>query len=203
MFDFLHPGMTEGVINQYEAVYEAFAAVLTDKDRVSRVPHAPYTVSPKLFDHLRQSNPANSIISIHNQETPAENELFVSGTGHSEIFIQALASTYLLFRQMAKPASITPLNTWTPTKPPFLYTIPPLRPKTSKRPMNGVPGYFGLPAPMPICTLKTDCHIIRFSLTVAKNNHRYRFTYLQLAAIGLGRNSHHKTVQLVAATGRW
>ena len=81
IFDFLHPGMTEGVINQYEAVYEAFAAVLTDKDRVSRVPHAPYTVSPKLFDHLRQSNPANSIISIHNQETPAENELFVSGTG--------------------------------------------------------------------------------------------------------------------------
>ena len=44
MFDFLHPGMTEGVINQYEAVYEAFAAVLTDKDRVSKVPHAPYTV---------------------------------------------------------------------------------------------------------------------------------------------------------------
>lgn len=81
MFDFLNPGMTDGVIRQYEAVYEAFASVLTEKDKLSRVPHAPYTVSTQLFDHLRQANPANSIISIHNQETPAENQLFVSGTG--------------------------------------------------------------------------------------------------------------------------
>ncbi len=44
--------------------------------------HAPYSVNPKLFDlitsHLAK---LKSIISIHNQESEAENELYVNGKG--------------------------------------------------------------------------------------------------------------------------
>lgn len=44
------------------------------------VPHAPYSVSAELF-HLIDEYPGNNFISIHNQETSAENELFQNGTG--------------------------------------------------------------------------------------------------------------------------
>ena len=46
----------------------------------SIVPHAPYSVSNKLFG-LIANFPGNHVISIHNQETAAENEFFESGTG--------------------------------------------------------------------------------------------------------------------------
>ncbi|MHB1921796.1 MAG: amidohydrolase family protein [Chitinophagaceae bacterium] len=48
--------------------------------RYSVVPHAPYSVSSPLFG-LLNSLENNSLISIHNQESAAENELFQSGNG--------------------------------------------------------------------------------------------------------------------------
>lgn len=81
MFDFLNAAMTRATIAQYEAVFESYASAITQKDKVSRVPHAPYTVSPALFEYIRNNNAAGSVVSIHNQETPAENELFQTGTG--------------------------------------------------------------------------------------------------------------------------
>jgi len=46
------------------------------------VPHAPYSVSERLFDGIRdQQNQFPGSISIHNQETESENEMFVSGSG--------------------------------------------------------------------------------------------------------------------------
>lgn len=86
MFDFLNPAMTKATIDQYEAVYQAFKLAGSAKDKVSRVPHAPYTVSPALFDYINKANPENALVSIHNQETLAENELFVSGTGGFKAF---------------------------------------------------------------------------------------------------------------------
>jgi cytosine/adenosine deaminase-related metal-dependent hydrolase len=50
--------------------------------RSSITPHAPYTVSEKLFMMIHDHAVKNkSIISIHNQESEGENELFISGTG--------------------------------------------------------------------------------------------------------------------------
>lgn len=43
-------------------------------------PHAPYSVSRGTFEALNEAT-AGSIISVHNQETKAENELFKSGSG--------------------------------------------------------------------------------------------------------------------------
>jgi aminodeoxyfutalosine deaminase len=49
------------------------------KLRTSITPHAPYSVSGKLLELI--DNLKQPILSIHNQETASENELFFSGTG--------------------------------------------------------------------------------------------------------------------------
>lgn len=48
--------------------------------RQSIVPHAPYSVAPELFQ-LINSWQKDSLISIHNEECPAENEYFQTKTG--------------------------------------------------------------------------------------------------------------------------
>ncbi|MCE2789069.1 MAG: amidohydrolase family protein [Saprospiraceae bacterium] len=79
MFDFLQPGMTNETISQYIPVFKGQSDAGNNKK--SFVPHAPYTVSPALFEFINQQNLPGSTVSIHNQETPPENELFLTGTG--------------------------------------------------------------------------------------------------------------------------
>lgn len=50
------------------------------RDRNSLVPHAPYSVSPKTFGLLNELT-KGQVISIHNQEHPAEDELYKTGGG--------------------------------------------------------------------------------------------------------------------------
>jgi cytosine/adenosine deaminase-related metal-dependent hydrolase len=46
------------------------------------VPHAPYSVSERLFEGIRdQQSRFRGVVSMHNQETPSENEMFVSAGG--------------------------------------------------------------------------------------------------------------------------
>ncbi len=56
--------------------------------RATIVPHAPYSVSKELFEGIRSGQDEFAgTISIHNQETNAENEMFTSGSGELvEIF---------------------------------------------------------------------------------------------------------------------
>jgi cytosine/adenosine deaminase-related metal-dependent hydrolase len=53
------------------------------KNRLGNLsPHAPYSVSPELFELISdQVSSVNGILSIHNQETQSENELFQTGRG--------------------------------------------------------------------------------------------------------------------------
>ena len=48
--------------------------------RTSLVPHAPYSISPKTFQLINEVT-KGQIISIHNQEHPAEDELYKTGGG--------------------------------------------------------------------------------------------------------------------------
>lgn len=50
------------------------------RSRSSLVPHAPYSVSPKTFRLINQLT-KDQVISIHNQEHPAEDELYKTGGG--------------------------------------------------------------------------------------------------------------------------
>lgn len=58
--------------------------------KASIVPHAPYSVSTALFNAIEKITSADDILSIHNQETSAENELFENGTGKFADFFAEL-----------------------------------------------------------------------------------------------------------------
>lgn len=66
------------------ALKKAFAPL-----KASIVPHAPYSVSVALFEAIKETT-FEDAISIHNQETKGENELFEKGTGEFANFFKAL-----------------------------------------------------------------------------------------------------------------
>ena len=55
----------------------------------SIVPHAPYSVSEELWKRIVHF-PANKLMTIHNQETKSENELFIANQGEFLNFYKAL-----------------------------------------------------------------------------------------------------------------
>lgn len=57
--------------------------------RQSMVPHAPYSVSPQLFERINDLD-EKSLLSIHNQECAAENEYFNTKTGAMRDLYRAL-----------------------------------------------------------------------------------------------------------------
>ena len=80
LFDFLQEANAESVFATGQAVYEQLLPATGS--RKSYVPHAPYSVSTALFAKIRAANAGpGHTISIHNQETPPENELFLHKTG--------------------------------------------------------------------------------------------------------------------------
>jgi cytosine/adenosine deaminase-related metal-dependent hydrolase len=66
--------------NVLESFIEAEKEIDKDHFKSSLVPHAPYSISNKTFMAVNECT-ANSVISIHNQETPMEDELYEKGTG--------------------------------------------------------------------------------------------------------------------------
>ncbi len=79
MFDFLQDSQAQHYFDAYMEVYADHAD--GNGNRKSTVPHAPYSVSKKLFELINEVNDENATVSIHNQETPPENLLFESKTG--------------------------------------------------------------------------------------------------------------------------
>lgn len=80
MFDFLQEQDAQREFDKYLAVYEKVP--LPNGHRKSVVPHAPYSVSKNLFEKINETNAAtNATISIHNQETQPEQDLFQAGKG--------------------------------------------------------------------------------------------------------------------------
>ena len=79
MFDVLQAAMTEGEFEKYKTVYDQQAS--DGGNQKSCVPHAPYTVSKQLFEKINTVNTNEATVSIHNQETPDENNLFLKKEG--------------------------------------------------------------------------------------------------------------------------
>ena len=79
-FDFLQDENAMKEFSKYQRVYDAFK--LKDGDQKSLVPHAPYSVSDRMYDLISAENGSEvKTISIHNQETQAEQQLFISKSG--------------------------------------------------------------------------------------------------------------------------
>ncbi len=80
LFDFLQDANAAATLDAGKAVYDQLE--LASGSTRSMVPHAPYSVSPSLFSGINAANPSGKCtVSIHNQETPPENQLFLEKTG--------------------------------------------------------------------------------------------------------------------------
>jgi cytosine/adenosine deaminase-related metal-dependent hydrolase len=100
MFDFMQPFMTEATIGQYSKVYKHMSTHVHNK--VSYSPHAPYTVSKGLFQYIISHNPDDATVSIHNQETVHENQLFIDGNGGFRDFFQDFGFDFSGFEPSGK-----------------------------------------------------------------------------------------------------
>jgi len=79
-FDFLDDLKSKELFEQYQRVYEGHHE--TNGNRKSMVPHAPYSVSPSLFQYINGVNSnQQKTVSLHNQETGHENQFFMDKTG--------------------------------------------------------------------------------------------------------------------------
>jgi aminodeoxyfutalosine deaminase len=89
----------QNVLDQHKAL--PYQSILT--------PHAPYSVSPATFQALNDATEGQTI-SIHNEETPAEKELFESGGGDFLRLYQ-----FVKFEEMpVKKSGRTSLQTYLP-----------------------------------------------------------------------------------------
>ncbi len=86
MFDFMKNELAQKTYDQYKSVFDNLNSNINNKKTC--VPHAPYSVSKKLFQLIHETNPDSDVtVSIHNQETPSEDALFLNkGGGFPELF---------------------------------------------------------------------------------------------------------------------
>ena len=104
MFDFLSDERAQQTFDGY---YEIFAKQSDENgNRKSCVPHAPYTVSKKLFSLINEANRPSSTVSIHNQETLHEDQFFRDKTGDFKEFYHSFG---------------IPLDDFAPTGRPSIY----------------------------------------------------------------------------------
>lgn len=81
-------GWMPGVASKrYQQARQNLEAFLQQTNRVSLVPHAPYSVSPDLWK-LLVPHFSKQPVTIHNQESPAEQALFEKGEGDWPAFFK-------------------------------------------------------------------------------------------------------------------
>ena len=99
-FDLLQEENAAATMEQYDAVYDAL--VLNGGSKKAKVPHAPYSMSRKLFSSIYPSDGAQQTISIHNQEMHPENELFLTKTGGMVDFLKGFGLSLDGFEPIGK-----------------------------------------------------------------------------------------------------
>ncbi len=82
-----------------KAIYDQFETLLPGRNTL--VPHAPYSVSEKLFGLLNAAS-AGKIVSIHSQESDAENEWYRSKTGPLQALYQGMGIDTDFFQASGK-----------------------------------------------------------------------------------------------------
>lgn len=113
MFDFLQEGGAKATFEQYQPVFAGQSSA--HGNQKSFVPHAPYTVSKNLFQYVRENNPADCTVSIHNQETAHEDEFFLTKTGGFLDFYKGFGFDISDFHASGKTAIHYALENLNPT----------------------------------------------------------------------------------------
>ena len=103
MFDLMIEANAESTFHKYLEVYEQLKSDKNNKKSI--VPHAPYSVSIPLFKRLQEFHRNEEItISIHNQETLSEDELFLTKTGGFVDFYNSFGNSLDTFFLLNKPS---------------------------------------------------------------------------------------------------
>jgi len=102
MFDFLQNDWATNEFAKYKAVYDQRKS--EGGNKFTCVPHAPYTVSEKLFKLINEVNGDEGTVSIHNQETPDENQFFENKTGGFIDFYKSFNISLDAFQATGKPS---------------------------------------------------------------------------------------------------
>lgn len=102
MFDFMQNDWADKTFDDYYKVFEEQSN--GNGNRKSCVPHAPYTVSQKLFSKLKKETDKGMTISIHNQETPHEDAFFLNKTGDFLKFYETFQISIDDFKPSGKTA---------------------------------------------------------------------------------------------------
>ena len=98
VFD-LNPARADSVFSEALGMEQGFRNQLPANKEESVSPHSPYTVSPALHTLLSaHALKENSFLSIHNQETLAEDELFKSGKGKLQEMYKGMGLEYSWFK---------------------------------------------------------------------------------------------------------
>lgn len=106
-------GSNEGIFLKQLAIYDEFTR---NGLKASITPHAPYSVSKELFLQIKQhSERNNTIISIHNQESRDENEMFLTKSGAMVEALKSLGVDLNLWEQTGKKSVASIIN-WLPEK---------------------------------------------------------------------------------------
>ncbi len=104
LFDFMQDDRADAVFDSGKKVFDAQPG--KGKDRKSFVPHAPYTVSPRLFALIRKHTKPGSSVSMHNQETPHEDALFRDLSGDFPDFFKAFGVEVPLLAPFDRPDAL-------------------------------------------------------------------------------------------------
>ena len=110
MFDFLQAERAQASFEMYREAYRA------QPEPKSAVPHAPYTVSDPLYQKINELNSGSETISIHNQETAAEDELFETGGGAFRAFFEGFGASLDQFTAPGTPSLFHALQHMDPRK---------------------------------------------------------------------------------------
>lgn len=95
-------------------IFEEYAARFPGRNSI--VPHAPYSVSDELWQKIVHF-PDNRLLTMHNQESPPENELFVSGQGEFLALYSSMNMDISFFRPSGKSSLQTCLPHFLPQQP--------------------------------------------------------------------------------------
>ena len=98
------------------AVYEQFARLYRiPAESNSIVPHAPYSVSPALFQMITHF-PGNHLLTIHSQESGPEREFIEKGTGDFHRLYQALNIDISFYKPGATKSLLATLSHFLPNQ---------------------------------------------------------------------------------------
>lgn len=101
----------EAVYHQFRATTPAFTNRLGVNSSI--VPHAPYSVSPALFGLIAISQP-NGLLSLHSQESEAEEAFMQTGQGGFNRLYETLGLDISFYRPLGKTSLQTTLPRFNP-----------------------------------------------------------------------------------------